>query len=78
MSQVRTAPSPEVALVAVNWNGRDDCEAMLESVRAQTHALSELLVVDNGSEDGSKEWFLRQPDVRLIANGRNRGFAVAV
>ncbi|MGH7639724.1 MAG: glycosyltransferase family 2 protein [Candidatus Dormibacteria bacterium] len=78
MSQVRTAPSPEVALVAVNWNGRDDCEAMLESVRAQTYALSELLVVDNGSEDGSKEWFLRQPDVRLIANGRNRGFAVAV
>jgi GT2 family glycosyltransferase len=69
---------PAVAVVAVNWNGRHDCEAMLSSIRSQTLAPSEIVVVDNGSEDGSREWFQAQPDVRVLANSVNLGFAAPV
>ncbi|HEY6537538.1 MAG TPA: glycosyltransferase family 2 protein [Candidatus Dormibacteraeota bacterium] len=72
------AASPAVALVVVNWNGRADCEAMLASVRAQTQAPQELVVVDNGSRDGSREWFESHKDVHVIANAENVGFAAAV
>jgi len=69
---------PAVAVVAVNWNGRPDCEGMLQSLRAQTVAPAEIVVVDNHSQDGSREWFQAQPEVRVLANSSNLGFAVGV
>lgn len=69
---------PAVAVVAVNWNGRRDCEGMLNSIRGQTLAASEIVVVDNGSADGSREWFAAQPGVQLLANPGNTGFSAAV
>ncbi|MHB8324116.1 MAG: glycosyltransferase family 2 protein [Candidatus Dormibacteria bacterium] len=67
-----------VAVVLVNWNGGSDCEKSLAAIRAQSLAAAELVVVDNGSQDGSCQWFERQPGVLVIRNRRNRGFAVAV
>ena len=67
-----------VAVVMVNWNGGLDCERALASIRSQSLAVAELVVVDNGSQDGSCQWFERQPGVLVIRNRRNRGFAVAV
>lgn len=69
---------PTVAVVAVNWNGRRDCEAMLGSLRAQELRPAEIVLVDNGSRDGSREWFQEQPGVRVITNPTNLGFAAAV
>ncbi|HVB13394.1 MAG TPA: glycosyltransferase family 2 protein [Candidatus Dormibacteraeota bacterium] len=69
---------PTVAVVAVNWNGRQDCEEMLRSIRSQHLVPTETVVVDNGSRDGSKEWFQAQADVQVIANSGNLGFAAAV
>ncbi|HVC23319.1 MAG TPA: glycosyltransferase family 2 protein [Candidatus Dormibacteraeota bacterium] len=68
----------DVAVLAVNWNGRRDCEPMMKSIRDQTLGPVEVVVVDNGSTDGSQEWFRSQSDVRVIANAENRGFAAAV
>jgi GT2 family glycosyltransferase len=42
-----------LSVVVVNWNLRDELEACLESLRAQTHRDLETVVVDNGSTDGS-------------------------
>ena len=36
-----------------------------------------MIVVDNASTDGSREWLARQPDVRVICNETNAGFAAA-
>ena len=43
----------EVAVALANWNGMKYIERCLESVFAQTCAPREVVVVDNGSTDGS-------------------------
>ena len=84
-----TAPGARAAsLVIPNWNGRDLLERFLPSwVEAiRQHPGSEIIVVDNGSEDGSAAWIrARYPDVQVLAlpenlgfgGGSNRGFLAA-
>jgi GT2 family glycosyltransferase len=64
------------AIVPV-WNGRELLERLLASLAAQTRRADELLVVDNGSEDGAPD-LARAAGARVIAMGRNAGFAAAV
>jgi GT2 family glycosyltransferase len=64
------------AIVPV-WNGRELLERLLGSLEAQTEPAGELLVVDNGSEDGAPE-LARQRGARVISMGHNAGFAAAV
>lgn len=65
-----------LVITLVNWNGRDMLEDCLESVRAQTFQDFSMIVVDNGSTDGSVE-FLREhyPEIELIEFDENTGFA---
>ena len=73
------APRPELSVVIVSWNTREllaRCLAALEAERPKV-AL-EVIVVDNGSADGSRELAARDfPLTRLVANTDNRGFAAA-
>ena len=71
---------PSASVVVVNFNGRDDLAACLKSVRDQAFAgRVELIVVDNGSTDGSRELLAEEfADVVLIANDSNVGFSPAV
>jgi GT2 family glycosyltransferase len=59
----------------VSWNTLDLLRECVDSLRAQTRAPVEVVVVDNGSTDGSVEWLAAQEDVDLIQAGRNLGFA---
>ena len=68
---------PQVAVVVISWNGGSDLVAALGSLRQQTLPPAEVLVVDNGSVDGSAEWLAGQPGVQLVRNPHNLGFAVA-
>ena len=73
-----THPDNTAASVVIpNWNGRDLLEKYLPSVVAALggNPRNEIIVVDNGSEDGSAEWLrTNYPAVRLIAHKRNLGF----
>jgi GT2 family glycosyltransferase len=61
----------KLVAVVLNWNGGDDTPAALASL-----AGIETICVDNGSEDGSDRAVQEQfPDVELIRNGANLGFA---
>src|SRR5215831_12602296 len=63
------------SIVIVNYNGGDEIVECLDSVLAHTDPDVEIIVVDNGSADGSPETIkVRFPTVLLIQAGENRGF----
>ena len=67
--------TPVVSVIVVNWNRRDMLRACLKSLRAQTLRDFEIVVVDNGSGDGSPAMVLEEfPEAELIRNSENRGF----
>ena len=68
---------PEISVVIVNWNRRDYLRACLESVGRQRGAEFEVIVVDNGSSDGSAEMARAEFGARVIANPTNQGFCRA-
>lgn len=63
------------AIIIVNWNGRHLLETCLPAALAQTYPAYEIIVVDNGSVDGSAGWLAAHyPQIRLICNEHNTGF----
>jgi len=71
-------PSVKIAVVIVNWNGGDCLPECLRSVAGQERRPDRVIVVDNGSQDGSLDQALRQfPQVEPIRLGANVGFAAA-
>ncbi len=68
--------SPRVSIIVLNWNGRHLLAECLSALRAQTLHDFEIIVVDNGSQDGSPEWLAANaPEVSVICNSANLGFA---
>ncbi len=66
------------AVIIVNWNGKAYLQVCLESLRQQTHPDFRVIVVDNGSTDGSLQMLARDyPEVQVEALGENLGFVVA-
>lgn len=67
--------SPLVSIITVNLNGERYLMGLLASLEHQTHPRTEILLVDNGSTDGSlalvRDHF---PGVRVIEAGENLGF----
>jgi GT2 family glycosyltransferase len=63
--------------VIPTWNRRDLLERLLVRLREQTHPIAEILVVDNGSTDGSAE-SAESMGARVIRLGSNLGFSRAV
>ncbi len=71
--------SPLISCIVVNWNRRDLLRACLNSMIRQDYPNREIIVVDNGSTDGSVELCAMEfgESVRLIRNSQNRGFCAA-
>lgn len=67
--------SPAVTVLILNWNGKRYLDQFLPSVLSSTYPNFEVLVADNGSEDGSIEFLERTyPEVRILDHGHNYGF----
>ena len=67
-----------VSTAIINWNNRQHVVQCLVSLLAQQNVELDVVVLDNGSVDGSAELIEQEfPHVRLIRNGRNLGFAAA-
>jgi len=67
----------QITVIVPHWNRRDLLERLLGLLRCQTCAIGEIVVVDNGSRDGSVE-LARNNGARVVALERNVGFAAAV
>jgi hypothetical protein len=69
---------PEISVIVVNWNRRELLRRALFSLRAPTKSTLEVLVIDNGSADGSVEMVREEfAAARVIVNSENRGFCAA-
>lgn len=67
-----------VSVIIPHWNGREHLDVCLGALRGQRYRDFEVLLVDNGSADGSPEYVrANYPEVRLIALDQNRGFTGA-
>lgn len=67
---------PRVSIIVVNWNGRRHLPECLDSLAAQTFRDFEVVMVDNGSNDGSVSFVEEHyPWVKLVALTENTGFA---
>lgn len=66
----------KVSIIIVNWNGREHLATCFDSLAAQTFRDFEVILVDNGSADGSIVLVQESyPWVRLVPLGENTGFA---
>lgn len=74
------AAKRKLSILVASWNGRSHLELCLPAVAAQRDPGCpwELLLLDNGSRDGTAEWVReRHPWVRLVESPANLGFAAA-
>ena len=71
----------KVSVVTPNYNGEKFLKASFDSLNQDCEYIGELIIVDNGSTDSSKE-FIRNNSfnfpVNLIENSQNLGFSPAV
>lgn len=67
-----------IAIIIVNWNGKDLLKNCLDSLENQTSFDFRIILVDNGSKDGSV-LFLKEkyPKIEIIELSENFGFAKA-
>ena len=70
------AHGPDISVVIVSWNGRQYLEPCLRALERQTGVRAEVVLVDNGSTDGTAA-FVRSvfPEVRIVRLEENLGFA---
>ena len=70
--------SPHISVIVVNWNRRELLRSCLRSLSRQQGVSYEIILVDNGSTDGSVEMARSEsPSIRVIQNTTNQGFCRA-
>lgn len=70
--------APSVSAVVVTWNSHRDIGTCLASIITQSHPVSPVVVVDNGSGDGTTDLVRRDfPQVEVLELEHNEGFARA-
>lgn len=71
-------PAPDVSVVIVSFNARDELLGCLRALGGERERILEIFVVDNASADGSARAVAEaHPDVRLIESPVNIGFSRA-
>src|SRR4051812_17435563 len=66
-----------VAIIILTWNGLEYTKRCLSTLRGCTeHPTYEVIVVDNGSQDGTLEYLRTLPWIKLITNPVNAGFVM--
>lgn len=66
---------PKVSIVILNWNNYPETSNCLEKIRKLTYPNYRIIIVDNGSTDGSGKQLAEQHSYEVIFNDENVGFA---
>jgi GT2 family glycosyltransferase len=63
---------PQVSAVIPNWHRKDDLREAIQAIKAQTYPIEEIIVVDNNSQDGTREMMEEEfPEVLFIQSPHN-------
>ncbi len=74
--QVSAAPNPKVSIVVLTWNNYDATSSCLDALRKIDYSPYEVVLVDNGSSDGSYERLKEAyPEACSLQNRENLGFS---
>ena len=76
-TRARCTDPVDVSIIIVNWNRLDDVLKNLHYLKSQRGLRAEVVVVDNGSTDGSAERLARLGWIRLVRLATNVGPAEA-
>lgn len=77
--QPQQSEAPQLSIVIVSWNGWADLEICLDSIRASEFQDVEVIVVENGSVDGTRERLPEKyPEVTIVQNEENVGHGPGV
>jgi len=67
--------TPQTSIVIVAWNNIELTKMCVDSIRRYTEpGTYEIIIVNNGSTDGTAQWLKQQKDLKSISNGDNLGF----
>lgn len=73
-----------IAAIVITYNRLDLLKKTITGLREQTHKIDEIIVVNNGSTDGTEEWLSSQPDLFVVkqentgsSGGQYAGFKTA-
>jgi GT2 family glycosyltransferase len=73
---ISAGSSPRVSIIILNWNSYEVTRDCLLSLQKVGYPNYEVVLVDNGSVDGSPDKLAQEfPSVRLVRNATNLGFA---
>lgn len=65
--------SKKVGIVVVTYNRLKLLKEVIDSLRAQTYQNHQIVVINNGSTDGTPEWLAEQADLKVITQGNLGG-----
>ena len=72
---IQISGSPQIRVMIVNYNGGTDLARCIAALLAQSFHDFEVVIVDNGSIDGSLEDLPHDPRLTILRMGKNLGFA---
>lgn len=64
---------PRVSILLTCYNHVKYLPVALDSIRSQTYTDYEVIALDDGSTDGTREWLAQQKDIRIVFNDVNLG-----
>lgn len=64
---------PKVSVLLTCYNHLEFLGPCVDSIRGQTLGDFEVIAIDDGSSDGTREWLLSQPDLKILFNESNLG-----
>ena len=71
--------SPSIDIIIPSFNGKSLLEKHLEDVINNSGDINKIIIIDNGSTDGTFEWLkINYPQIEIIRNKKNLGFTVPV
>jgi len=73
------ARMPKLSIIVLAWNRLDMTKKCVKSIYENTRCIFEVIIVNNNSDDGTKEWAdemaRNNPNFKVVHNDTNRGVA---